>query len=141
MESSQNREKSGVKKRPEIAVLLAWLVPGLGHFYIGKRLKSLIFGTTLIVAFFIGAFTSGRNVVSVEEHKIAFIGQIGSGIPALTTLILASAGDKPVIKDMRKIDPLFDIGLLYTVVAGLLNFIVTADAFEIALKEKKKSGN
>lgn len=133
---ARERGTDAVKKSPEIAGILAWVVPGLGHFYLGKRLKGAVLGLALIIAFFVGAFTSGRGAVSVKEHRYAFLAQVGAGGPTFATLALSPhlpAGKE----DARRVDPLFDIGLLYTMVVGLLNIVVIGDAFETALKERK----
>jgi hypothetical protein len=133
---AKERGTDAMKRSPEIACILAWLVPGLGHLYIGKRLKAAVLGLTLILAFSVGALTSGRGAVSVKEHGYAFLAQVGAGGPAFATLALSSHLREPK-EDARKVDPLVDIGFLYTMVVGLLNIVVIFDAFETALKEKK----
>jgi hypothetical protein len=127
-------------KRPEITFILAWLLPGLGHLYLGKRLKAAVLGVTLIAAFFVGSFTAGRGVVSVKEHPYAFLAQVCAGGPTLATMAISSHLRQPD-EDWRKIDPLTDIGLLYTIVAGLLSIVVLIDAFETSLKGIKKSAD
>lgn len=133
-------KESGELKSAVVASILAWLLPGLGHLYLGKRLKAAVLGVTLILAFFIGAFTSGRGVVSVEEHRYAFLAQVGASGPTFATLALTSHLRVPK-EDARRVDPLVDIGLLYTMVAGLLNIVVIGDALETAIRRRRKNAD
>lgn len=113
---------------PEIAAILAWLVPGLGHYYLGRRPKALILLCAILTAFVIGMVLADFRPVSVSEHKYAFIAQMGAGGPTLLVLLVTGGG--PVEDTGRAVDPLYSIGLLYTMVAGLLNYVVACDAYE-----------
>ncbi len=126
--SGGGASRSFLRKVPEIAAILGWIVPGLGHYYSGLRTKAVIIFVSLLTAFLIGIVLSDYHAVSLVEHKYAFFAQIGAGGPALLTLLMA--GGSASEEAGRAIDPLNSIGLLYTMVAGLLNFIVVCDAYE-----------
>ena len=71
------------------------------------------------------------EAISIPEHKYAFFAQMGTGGPTLLVL-LVTGGE--VSEAGRVIDPLHSVGLLYTMVAGLLNFVVACDAYERAAR-------
>ena len=125
------------RKIPEVAALLAWLLPGLGHYYLGYRPKAVILLCSLLLAFMVGIVLADFEAISIPEHKYAFFAQMGTGGPTLVTLVLTGG---EVSEEGREIDPLHSIGLLYTMVAGLLNFVVACDAYERAVRGRAGAG-
>ena len=71
-------------KSPEVAAVLAWLIPGAGHLYAGHLVKG---GGTLVFVlglFVWGLFLSGGEAVSLDNtagHPYAFLAQVGVGLP------------------------------------------------------------
>jgi hypothetical protein len=141
-EAEQSRQVAGTgaasRRVPEVAAVLAWLVPGLGHFYIGQRPKAIILLCAIMTAFVVGIALADFQAISIEQHKYAFFAQIGAGGPTLS--ILAATAGGLAAPGERAIDPLHSIGLLYTMVAGLLNFVVACDAYERVAKERLNAG-
>jgi hypothetical protein len=124
--------QAGQRRVPEIAAVLAWLVPGLGHFYLGQRPKAIILLCAIMTAFVVGVALADFQAISIEHHKYAFFAQIGAGGPTLSVLAATAGGLAP--PGGREVDPLHSVGLLYTMVAGLLNFVVACDAYERVAK-------
>jgi hypothetical protein len=124
------------RRIPEVAAILAWLVPGLGHFYLGHRPKAIILLCAILTAFVIGIVLADFEAISIPEHKYAFFAQVGTGGPTLLTLLITGG---EVSQPERAIDPLHSVGLLYTMVAGLLNFVVACDAYERAARERQNA--
>jgi hypothetical protein len=123
---------------PEVAAVLAWLVPGLGHFYLRQRPKAIILLCAIMSAFVIGIILADFQAISIEQHKYAFFAQIGAGGPALSVLAATAGG--LAAPAGREVDPMHSIGLLYTMVAGLLNFVVACDAYERAARGNLNAG-
>ena len=48
-------------KNPVLAAVLAWLVPGLGHWYQGRRAKSVLFFVCIVGLFFYGVYLGGDS--------------------------------------------------------------------------------
>ncbi len=127
-------------KHPEIAALLAWLLPGSGHIYAGHRIKGLVSMVLITGTFLAGLWVSRCEAVSLQgemNHPYAFIGQVGVGLP--TGLALAYSHGKLPWKPDRGEGyfgeaeyvarlPDVDTGLLLTMVAGLLNLLLIHDA-------------
>jgi len=127
---------------PEFALIAGWFIPGLGHFYIGEKRKAMIFFIALMGGFIFGAGVSRLECLSFQEHYYAIIAQLGLGVLTLP-VVLYKHFTNTGTTDPFTVNTLMDPGLLYTQVAGLLNFLVALDAYErgIALHSKKDSNN
>ena len=129
-------------RSPELAAFLAWLVPGLGHLYARHLIKG---GVSLVLVLGLhlwGLALSRGHAVSLDStrgHPYAFVAQVGAGGPTL--LALAYSKDKlPGLPNPKMTDgdyreaeyvallPDIDTGLLFTMVAGLLNVLLVYDA-------------
>ncbi len=122
---AQNHPESLV--RAPLAGFLAWLVPGLGHLYLGQRGRAVIFLVTITVTFWTGVAIGGvRNTVDPHERKLWFVAQLGTGGNALSAWAFHKAvdrGDPPSGPYLSS-----EVGVHYTGVAGLLNLLVILDA-------------
>lgn len=119
--------------RMPVAGLLAWLVPGLGHLYLGERGRGLVLLATITVTFWSGVAIGGvRGTVDPRERKLWFVAQVCTasntaaawGLNVVTTPPPGSGGGKPLKGDWSSAE----VGVHYTGVAGLLNFLVILDA-------------
>jgi hypothetical protein len=110
----------------------AWAVPGAGHLWLGRRRKGLIFLVALSLMFAIGLLLHGRLFpFDFNEPLVALaaVADIGAGLPWLIARMLdAGAGTVTAVT--------FEYGNCFTIVAGLLNFLVILDAFDIAVGRK-----
>lgn len=124
-------------KIPELAAVLAWLIPGLGHLYAGYPIKGAAALVLLFGMHVAGLVVSRGDCVSLDQehgHPYAFVAQLGAGLP--TGVALAYAHGKlpwqppPLeVHDPEYVDRLPDVdaGLLFTMVAGLLNLLLIHD--------------
>jgi TM2 domain-containing membrane protein YozV len=137
-----------VLKDPALAALLAWLVPGLGHIYQGRTAKGILFFVCLMTTFAYGCYLGGSptvgwgRVVYVawrdDDTRLAYLCQVGIGLPALPAIVQASLAKKgkeprwngfmapPQPEGLRSY---FDLGTAYTMIAGLLNILAVYDAW------------
>ncbi|HVS11124.1 MAG TPA: DUF6677 family protein [Planctomycetota bacterium] len=109
--------------RPALAVGLAWLVPGLGHLYQGRRLRALLVLVTLVGLFALGTLLAHGSNLSRERHFYYWAGQFLLGLPALASELIV--GDAPVAGEL----PLVEVGLVFACVAGMLNVLAMIDVF------------
>ena len=122
-------------RRHLLAYLLAWVVPGLGHLYLGKRLKSLLFLAAIMGLHLIGLFLCGFRGVGADDNPYYYAGKFGSGLIMVCAWILGP--DKPV--PGGGISMLwFDPALLYGAVAGLLNLVAALNVFLVEVPELKR---
>jgi Family of unknown function (DUF6677) len=171
-------------KDRRLAAFLAWLFPGLGHFYQGRTGKGVLFLVCIFGTFLYGLYLGEGRVVYASTtpgifSRWQYYCQLGVGLPALPAIVQArraKAGLGPLfgIEWMRPpkmfgdfgefrstdnsgnevISPdelakwnhdladRFEMGTVYTVIAGLLNLLVIYDAYGgplvIPHEEKKK---
>jgi hypothetical protein len=170
-------------KDPRLAAFLAWLIPGLGHFYQGRNGKGVLFFVCILGTFFYGLYIGSGRVVYASTEPIfsknflterwQYICQAGVGLPAMPALIQRArmnsnkdplfgnsldnwfmrppykrspTGEAFISPDPTSpghtvehpdelakwnydLDENFEIGTVFTVIAGLLNILAIFDAY------------
>lgn len=121
--------------RMPVAGFLAWLVPGLGHIYLGDRGRGLVCLVTITATFWSGVAIGGvRSTIDPQRRKLWFVAQLGTAGNAIAGYALnlavapsANPGESnPAAVTARW--AAVDVGTHYTGVAGLLNLLVIFDA-------------
>jgi hypothetical protein len=107
---------------PVLAALLGWIVPGLGHAYVGRPKKGLFLFAVILSTYGAGLVLAEFRCVSWERDPFWFAAQSVAAGP--TALVAWLARDLPMDRRI----PTFDVGLLYVSVASLLNAVAVADA-------------
>ncbi len=105
-----------------ITILLGWIVPGLGQLYVGRPGKAAWFFAIVVATFALGLYLTGFAGVSRERESLWLLAQALCGGP--TAAALQWTQDVVPLTRLSS----YDVGLLYTGVAGLLNAIVLSDA-------------
>jgi hypothetical protein len=121
--------------------LAAWLVPGLGHVLQGKWGRALLLGGSVWVCFILGFLMgghlfkySGSEPGSSSLLQIPpMIGDLGTGLLYLACWI---SGTGFAHGPEQAALPTFEYGWTFLLVAGLLNYLSTLDAFDIAAGRK-----
>jgi hypothetical protein len=112
-----------------VAGLLAWLLPGAGHIYLGHRGRGVIYLVTIAATFWGGIAIAGvHDTVNPQQRFVWFIGQLCTGSHALVAIGLNHHSG---IDPQEMVNTSFmsvDIGVVYTGVAGLLNLLAILDA-------------
>lgn len=77
-----------------LAAFLAWLIPGAGHFYQGRRSKAAIFFIAIMTTWFVGFAIGGGHVVYASwvpgDRRWNYACQVGAGLVALPALVQAN---------------------------------------------------
>ena len=118
------------------AVLLAWLVPGGGHFLLKRPARGAILGASVAIVFLLGLMMRGTlfqpeggDLLTMVIYYGGFIGDLLAGILYFLTVWLGySQPDMP--------GHVHDYGTKFLVAAGLLNLLAIVDAYEIATGRK-----
>jgi hypothetical protein len=157
---------------PYLAAVLAWLIPGAGHWYQRRRSKAVLFFVCIVSTFGYGLWLGEGRVVyaawgpSPEEKRLPFLCQAGVGAAALPAMYQAKrfgseferreaqkraedgkaefwdtfmvpprvnngrpgTGDELDVLN-KTLNRRFELGTVYTMIAGLLNVLVIFDAF------------
>ena len=117
------------KPSPGLLVLAGWILPGLGHWLQGRRLRgALVF---LVVAGFVvlGTLLAEGANLDRERHFYYWSGQFLAGAPAW--ILEALHGHALVRSEIRY----GDAGLAFAAVGGLLNILFWLDLFGVAERE------
>lgn len=116
-----------------LACVLAWVVPGAGHFFLRRWVRGTIFFVSVVTLFLIGLALDGKlfgaeftDLFSV----LKFVDNAAIGI----FYFAGSAMDKG-IGDLTSLSYEYGNTFLYT--AGLLNMLLILDAFDVAQGRKQ----
>jgi TM2 domain-containing membrane protein YozV len=111
------------RRSPALAVFLAWLVPGLGHLYQGRKLRAVLVFVCLLGLLLLGTGLAETSNLSRERHYYYWGGQVMAGLPAL--LLQVTWGARAVTSHL----PYAEAGLVIASVAGMLNILAMLDVF------------
>lgn len=127
-----------------IAGLLAWVLPGLGHIYLGYRKRGLILLVTVMATFWSGVAIGGvKRTVDPSNRTAWFVAELCTGSHALAALVWHKAtGLTP--KAPPGVNPYSaghwlsaDVGIHYAGIAGLLNILIILDVLARADSARK----
>jgi hypothetical protein len=130
------RAEASTTRAPSTSVVLvglaAWLVPGGGHLWVGRRFKGLVFLGALVLMFAIGLALHGRLFPFEFAQPLvglAALANVASGLPYFLAWG-AGLGQGEVIAAT------YEYGNAFLIAAGLLNSLVVLDACDIAAGRK-----
>ena len=162
-------------RNPYLAGFLAWLVPGLGHYYQKRYNKALIFFLCIMPMLIVGCALASsseagiaRNVYwswRTADKRYWWLAQGSLGITAIPSVTQAWQinsgrspmfgsfmappqrfnGDRfgvpPVLDEIRKKMPHYELGNYLVVIACLMNLLVVFDAIDGPYFGKRKEEN
>jgi hypothetical protein len=113
-----------------LAAVFAWLLPGLGHWWLAHRARAVIFFVVITVTFWAGVAVGGvRTTVAPKDNGAWIAAQLCVGPQALLALYLNyRAVARPDQELLKAPWPASNISVVYAGVAGLLNLLVIIDA-------------
>jgi hypothetical protein len=121
-----------MSRRSIVAMVLAYLIPGGGHFYLGKRGRAIAFFCVILFLFVVGLSIDGRLYTLQQGNLLSFLatlGSMGAGLLYFIGRMMTSFGD------VRSIT--FEYGTAFTLTAGLMNLLLVLDTFDIATGRKQ----
>ena len=134
---ASDTEDSRPLKRLNLVVTLvicfsSWVVPGLGHVVLGRWIRGVIFMACIFAMFFMGLAMDGMLYGTAFEQPLqifAFLANLGAGLPYIVAERLGLGAGIMT-------SPTFDYGTTFLWIAGLLNYLVVLDGFDIAQGRK-----
>jgi hypothetical protein len=139
--------ESASAKAPTMLLAVAWLVPGLGHWILGKRRRAIVFAVIICCAFVTGVLIDGELGVPRHNHPFSWLATlacVGNGILYLGRLLwlngfgglfsgtfpfdLLGGGDPVAVG--------FSYGNTFLYTGGLMNLLTVLDVSDIARGEK-----
>jgi hypothetical protein len=130
-------ESAAPLRSPILVILAAWLVPGSGHFLLGRRGRAAIIFCAVVVAFAIGIGMRGPFFApavngDILSKLIQYGGIVGDVANGSLYFVASFAGYGPPDGPGHAAD----YGSKFIVCAGLLNILGIVDAYEIATRKK-----
>jgi TM2 domain-containing membrane protein YozV len=123
-----------MKSRTVIAIILSYLVPGAGHFYLGRRARAIAFFVIVVLMFLIGISIDGELYTFARAggsalRTLAALGTAGAGVLYFVALMMGVHGDITSIT--------YEHGTAFAITAGLMNLLLMLDVFDIAEGRKE----
>jgi len=116
-----------------VAVLLAWIFPGLGHAYLGRRSTALLYALIVTATFLLGLSFEGR-LYTIERSQpltlLATFAVSGAGVLNLAARFLSDNPGGTILA------PTYEYGCAYLLTAGLMNLLLMLDVWDIASGRK-----
>ena len=110
----------------------AWAIPGAGHFWLGRVQKGVVFLVALTTMFGLGLLLQGRLFpfdLSEPLVALAAFANAGLGLPWIAGRALGLGNG--IVTAVT-----YEYGNTFLIVAGLLNFLVMLDAYDIGAGRK-----
>lgn len=130
--SSPPPSQEGAQGNAVLAAVLAWIVPGAGHFYLGRRGRALVFFCLVLFSAAVGVLLQGRLFVGVAGQPLSRLGalaSLGMGVPYL---VLRFGMD--YVGNLRAVS--YEYGTAFLLTAALMNLLLILDAWDIAMGQK-----
>jgi len=139
---------------PWMPCLLAWLLPGLGHFILGKRPRAAVFFAVVLATFTMGIASDGAAAAIDPLQPLTYLATFDNLALGPIELIsrrltygrivyrLPDEENDPVriaLTDRlraRVRSVTFEYGSTFLLTAGLMNILLILDTFDIAVGRK-----
>lgn len=118
---------------PYLAALLAWLVPGAGHFYLRRRLRGGLFCLIVFTTLVVGWVLQGRLYHVDAAHPMTLLGTLGEAGAGVAYLFLRSLAHYQGMVTA----PGYEYGTTFLLTAGLMNLLLVLDTWDIAQGRKE----
>ncbi len=127
---SPDKEHSG---NPYLAAALAWLLPGAGHLYLGRRERALVFFVVVFASLTTGCLLEGQ------------LYRPTAGQPLLTLAAYASMGVGAAYFVLQQVIGYtgdsaaggFEYGKAFILTSGLMNILLILDVLDIGRTHKE----
>jgi hypothetical protein len=138
----ETETEDGVSTQAWLMGAAGWFVPGAGHLLQGKWVRAVTLGGAVWVCFVVGLLMGGHLFSAgggTEQGLAALlqvpptIANIGSGVLYIFCWILGVGfSDDP----QHAARATYEYGTTFLLIAGLLNYLVMLDAFDVSVRRK-----
>ena len=131
MATAQNKSAAGETGFVYLPLIAGWLVPGAGHFLLGKWSRGALLAASIVGMFVLGIAMQGKLYGGAHDilDVLGLAGDLGNGLLYIVSRVLG-LGAEPVQVTTA------DYGTRFIVVAGLLNVIAAVDAHNLRTGRK-----
>lgn len=155
-ETALDQSESPVRLRvdPWAPCLLAWLLPGLGHIYLGRKQTGLVFLAVVLATFLLGIGSDGTASLIDPRQPLTYLAtfdnlavgpiEIFSRYATFRRIVYRMPAneadprqDELTTRVRRRIQSVtYEYGNTFLLTAGLMNMLLILDAFDIATGRK-----
>ena len=123
-----------------LTAVLAWLVPGLGHFLLNRWRRGLLLAAGTFALIISGVWLGGLYYPgSPSEFGVMYwlhqAAASGNGVYLLSSFLLKGGGSSGAAIDVYR-SAYFEYGGRCLALAGLLNYLSVLDVVDLGLKRK-----
>lgn len=116
--------------------LLAWFVPGAGHYVLNEHRRAAVIFVAVVMTFLVGLYVGSVGVIDPVGAKPWYAAQIMNSPVVLLLGRLSATGRFPAYGRPN------EIGQIYTSIAGLLNLLCIVNAVYTAhLRGLERTGD
>lgn len=131
--STAQAASHAVVGNPVVAMIAAWLIPGLGHIYVRRWRRGLAFFLLVLVSLLTGYTLHGNLYRVVPNQPLSVLGTLGAmgmGIPYFVLRYgLGYEGDV--------VGAGYEYGTAFLLTAGLMNLLLVLDVWDISRGKKE----
>jgi hypothetical protein len=146
VEAVEDGSSAGKRRAPVRLLVLAWLIPGLGHWILGKRKRAVVFAVVIVCSFVTGVLLQGEIGTPKPQSPFSWLAAfacLGNGIFSIGRLVWLNGlggvlggfpfglqgGGSPSAAG-------FAYGNTFLYTAGLMNLLAVLDVSDIARGDK-----
>lgn len=141
-------------RRLGLACVLAWLVPGAGHFYLGKRGKAALFLAVVLTTFVCGLGLQGRVYLADSEQPLSYLAtfanlalgplDLAGRVASYGRVLFVSPPETDRVAYQQILDRTrarmlavtHEYGTTFILTAGLMNILLILDVFDLGIGRK-----
>jgi hypothetical protein len=116
----------------QVLLLLAWLVPGLGHLLLGRGRRAGVFAAVIVIGFVAGIALHGELILPRSGDPLsylAFVAVLGNGVLFVAAKLLGLGAG--VVTSAS-----YEFGNTFLLTAGLMNLLLLLDVHDIVTGKK-----
>ncbi len=115
-----------------VLMVLAWLVPGLGHMLLGRRSRAAVFFVVVVIAFLLGITLDGELILPHAGDPLSYLAAIASVGNGVLFFVARAVGlGQGVVTS-----PAFEFGNTFLLTAGMMNLLLVLDVHDIGTGKK-----
>jgi len=106
--------------------LLAWFIPGAGHWVLREKKRAIIIFVTISLLFILGIYTGSIGVIDPIRERLWYVPQM------LNSPLVGVLGQMTIVGNYESFGRPNEIGQIYTGIAGMLNLFCIINAVYLA---------
>ena len=114
-------------RRQATGVVLAWLFPGAGYFYLGWKKRGMLLAGIVIAVFLVGMILADfRNISPFDRHPIWGLAHFYAGLLSIFSWLITASWT------LDSYPTYYQTGCLYSAVGALMNILLMVDCWDLA---------